>query len=198
MRSHERPRPGQRRAGTARRARGAARGGATGTRPGARPPERRRGRRSVRMKGRGACGRARGGRRRNQREDGPERLRDGSGAPGLRSGPRGQTPPARQCAGSRRNGRSARLGSARLGSARLGSARLGSARLGNYNRIADRSCHGLIDIHARLHRLALQPAADSRTFAENRGVVNRPFSSAILMMPIGCVRFADLRRPPGR
>ncbi len=70
VRSHERPRPGQRRAGTARRApargRGAARGGATGTRPGAGPTGRRRCRRTIRMKGRGACGRARGGRRPGQ------------------------------------------------------------------------------------------------------------------------------------
>ncbi len=66
------------------------------------------------MKGRGACGRARRGRK----DCLPERSR-GDGAPGVRSGPPGQTP-NRRCAGARRNRRSARLGSARLGSARLG------------------------------------------------------------------------------
>ena len=85
-------------------------------------------------RGRGACGRARRGRK----DSAPERS-GGSGAPGVRSGRRGQAPgpagaPAQGAAvarlGSARLG-SARLGSARLGSARLGSARLGSARLGS-------------------------------------------------------------------
>ena len=90
-------------------------------RPGAGSPERRRGRRSVRMKGRGARGRSREGRGgETQREDGPERLRGGSGAPGFRSEPWCQTP-NRQCAGSRRNGRSARLGLLRRDRAALSS-----------------------------------------------------------------------------
>ena len=46
--------------------RGAARGGATGTRPGTNPPRRLRGRRSIRMEGGEACGRAREGRRPGQ------------------------------------------------------------------------------------------------------------------------------------
>ena len=101
------------------------------------------------MKGRGACGRARGGRRRNRR-GAPGRLRGGGGAPGVRNAPPGQAPgpagaPAQGATAARLG--SARLGSARLGSARLGSARLGSARLGsalNYSGRASRRCQALV------------------------------------------------------
>ena len=79
--------------------------------PGARLSKRP-GRRWTPAEGRGACGRARRGRKDNA----PGRLDRGSGAPRLRSGPRGQAP-ARREAGARHSGRSARLGSARLGSA---------------------------------------------------------------------------------
>ena len=127
-------------------------------------------------RGRGACGRARRGRK----DSAPERS-GGSGAPGVRSGRRGQAPgpagaPAQGAAVARLG--SARLGSARLGSARLGSARLGSARLGSALNCTGRSrgrCQALVR-HIR-HTGNVLPTAPcegrSARLAPPRGTKNR-------------------------